>query len=130
MTQLSRQRSEISKFATSSLISLVCYHFLISKTRRTAIAPSNRETFSPIELLHTDLLGPMKPSPFGGRKYALGIMDGYSAKSDVYYLTNKDVSYDCIKTYQNESKKATGQLLQYIRLDGAGENRSRLIKRL
>lgn len=68
------------------------------KTTRTQIDSSDRETSARMELIHIDLLGPMPNLSIDGRQYTLGILDDYTAKSGVFFLTHKPEIYDFVKS--------------------------------
>lgn len=43
----------------------------------------------PLELVHTDLCGPMQAESIGGNRYFLTFIDDYSRMCWVYFLRNK-----------------------------------------
>uniref|UniRef100_A0A1A8B2B7 Retrovirus-related Pol poly from transposon TNT 1-94 n=1 Tax=Nothobranchius furzeri TaxID=105023 RepID=A0A1A8B2B7_NOTFU len=49
----------------------------------------DRRANKPLELVHTDLAGPISPASKDGHKYALSFVDDYSSAIFVYFLRNK-----------------------------------------
>nr|GEV62411.1 retrovirus-related Pol polyprotein from transposon TNT 1-94 [Tanacetum cinerariifolium] len=54
---------------------------------------------SKLELLHTDLCGPMRVASINGKKYSLVILDDYSQYTWVYFLYSKDETLEIIKKF-------------------------------
>ena len=50
---------------------------------------STTRATKPLELIHTDVCGPIKPNSFGKNKYFLLFIDDYSRKTWVYFLKEK-----------------------------------------
>ena len=50
-------------------------------------------TKSPLELLHMDLMGPMRTTSLGGKKYILVMVDDYSRYTWVDFLRSKDETF-------------------------------------
>jgi hypothetical protein len=50
-------------------------------------------TEHPIELLHTDLVGPARVRSVGGRWYVLVVVDNYSRYAWVFFLEDKSETF-------------------------------------
>lgn len=127
---LMKSNTDIPKFSPSTVQSIFCHPCSVSKSKRAPVRTSSRSTVKPLELIHLDILGPMPQVSIGGRRYAIGIVDDWTAKSDVIFLSEKGEIHDAVQEYMHRSERVTGYRLQNIRLDGAGENRSDAIKSL
>jgi len=125
--RLSHQLSELPKFSMETLRNILCIPCSIYKAKRAPISGVPITSRDPLELIHIDILGPITPPSLSGNKYALGIVDDRTAKTDVFFLPEKKDLTDHLINYQARSERVTGFLLQNIRLDGAGENRSEII---
>jgi len=83
-----------------------CQHGEIAKT--SFKTKNILSTFSPLELLHIDLFGPVSTSSINGKKYGLLIVDDYSRWTWVKFLRTKDKAYDVFNNFyaqvQNEKK--------------------------
>ena len=88
----------------------------------------------PLELIYTDLCGPINVDSFGGSKYMLTFTDDYSRYTTVYLITSKSETLSKFKEYVNMVENSTGQQLkrlsifqekkdsvQKIRSDNSGE---------
>ena len=53
----------------------------------------------PLELVHTDLCGPMRTQSIGGSCYFLTFIDDYSRKTWVYFLKQKSKTFSKFKEF-------------------------------
>ena len=53
-----------------------------------------------LELVHTDVMGPMRTLSKGGAKYVLTIVDDYSRYVVAYFMKNKSEVAGKLKEYQ------------------------------
>ena len=60
--------------------------------------PDKRAT-KPLELVHTDLSGPITPTAKDGFKYAISFVDDFSGIINVYFLKNKSDAAKAFKIY-------------------------------
>jgi gag-polypeptide of LTR copia-type/Integrase core domain/GAG-pre-integrase domain len=74
-----------------------------------------------LELVHTDLCGPMETPSFGGSKYFLLFIDDFSRMSWVYFLQNKSETFNCFTKFKAYVEKQTGEKLKKLRSDRGGE---------
>ena len=54
-------------------------------------------TCTPLEIVHSDICGPMQTSSIGGCNYFLTFIDDYSRKTWVYFLKNKSDAFSCFQ---------------------------------
>ena len=74
---------------------------------------------SPLQLLHSDLAGPITPESKGGHKYAMVFVDDYSGDLGVYFLKNKS---DAVRaTEQFLADTAPYGTVKRLRSDNGGE---------
>ncbi|POM76055.1 Rve domain containing hypothetical protein [Phytophthora palmivora] len=78
-------------------------------------------TRCPLDLAHTDVMGPMKTKSKGGARYVLTFVDDYSRFVVAYFLTMKsEVSSNFesfVKLYENQ----WGRRIKYLRSDNGTE---------
>ncbi len=83
--------------------------------------PDREKTTQVLQLVHTDLCGPMPvPSP-SGKRYVLTFLDDWSRCLKIYLLATKDQVLDCFKQYKMAVEKSTGKCIKILRSDGGGE---------
>jgi hypothetical protein len=78
-----------------------------------------------LELVHTDLCGPMQTDSIGGSFYFLTFIDDFSRKIWIYFLRHKSETFEKFKEFKAEAEKQSGKYIKALRLDGGGEYDSR-----
>ena len=78
----------------------------------------NRER---LELVHSDLMGPVTPKSLGGSEYILTIIDDRSRYTWVYLLKRKDEVFGRFQEWKKEVERSTGLKLKTLRSDNGGE---------
>ncbi|KAL3835280.1 hypothetical protein ACJIZ3_003671 [Penstemon smallii] len=99
-----------------------CAHCLAGKQRRLSFQshpPSRKPDL--LELVHSDICGPLKEKSFGGARYFATFIDDHSRKVCVYLLKTKDQVLDAFKQFQASAERQTGKKLKCIRSDNGGE---------
>ncbi|WVZ81049.1 LOW QUALITY PROTEIN: hypothetical protein U9M48_028476 [Paspalum notatum var. saurae] len=79
----------------------------------------------PLELVHDDLCGPIKPATHGGRRYFLLLVDDSSRFMWLRLLTAKDHAVEAIKEIKARAEMEMGKKLKVLRTDRGGEFDSR-----
>lgn len=117
----------VPDFSMRTLNDIFCPDCQIAKAKRAPVQKSNRITTRALELVHMDVLGPMRMKSLGGRSYVLGIVDDFTAYSDIFVLSKRSQVYDALCEYIGRTERTTGLSLQSIRLDGAGEHKGEIV---
>ena len=107
---------------------------LINKTNRVCegfiFGKQHRETFpvgksyrarSPLEIVHSDICGPMQTTSIGGCKYFLTFIDDYSRKTWVYFLKHKSDAFSCFQQFKALVEKQSGYRINIQKTDRGGE---------
>ena len=102
--------------------SSICETCIAGKQTRLPFPKHTQHRASkPLQLLHADLWGPAPVSSYSGARYFLSIIDDYSRKNWVYFLTQKGAAFDTFCTFQGMVEKETGLHIVSIRTDRGGE---------
>lgn len=80
-----------------------------------------RQTKAILELVHSDLCGPITSKSIGGSKYFLTITDNYSQKTVVYCLKAKGEVVNYIRKYIARVERKTNRKVKRIRTDNGLE---------
>nr|AAV88069.1 hypothetical retrotransposon [Ipomoea batatas] len=99
-----------------------CVHCLAGKQRRVSFMshPPTRKS-EPLDLIHSDVCGPMKVRSLGGASYFVTFIDDYSRKLWVYTLKHKSDVLGVFKEFHALVERQTGKKLKCIRTDNGGE---------
>lgn len=80
-----------------------------------------KRTDKPLELIHSDVCGPMQECSWGGARYLLTFTDDYSRKTFGYLLRNKSEVMSCFINFKALTEKQTGFAIKSLRSDNGGE---------
>ncbi|GBN12713.1 Retrovirus-related Pol polyprotein from transposon TNT 1-94 [Araneus ventricosus] len=75
----------------------------------------------PLDLVHSDLCGPMPTQSVSGKHYILTFVDDYSRYSMIYLLSKKDEVLSKLKEYIAMTRNKFGRTLKVLRSDNGGE---------
>ncbi|KAA0043129.1 gag/pol protein [Cucumis melo var. makuwa] len=79
-----------------------------------------------LEIVHSDLWGPMNVKARGGYEYFISFIDDYSRYGHVYLghvylIQNKSDSFEMFKEYKAEVENESGKTIKTFRSDRGGE---------
>lgn len=90
------------------------------QTRNPFIEKRQRAT-RPLEIIHTDICGPVEPITWDGMKYFISFLDDYTHFTTVYLLTGKYEAVQAIKDFIKESETKWNLKTAKIRCDNGKE---------
>ena len=99
----------------------LCEHCIYGKHTRLTSRPLDKELGSPLDLVHSDLCGPMPVKSLGGASYFLTFIDDSTRKVWVYLLKNKSDTFDAFKKFLAMVENQSGRKLKTLRTDNGGE---------
>ena len=77
-----------------------------------------------LELVHSDICGPITLHSNGGKRYIITFIDDYSCKIWVYFLQEKFESFVAFKSYKTLVEKEVGNPIKVLHMDRDGEYNS------
>ena len=80
-----------------------------------------RLPFTPLELIHSDIVGPFPPMSMSQDKYVLTFIDDFSRYCWVYFLKLKSDVFDHFKVFKALIENQSGRKLNIRRSDNGGE---------
>eukprot|EP00253_Pinus_taeda_P029709 PITA_29709 len=78
-------------------------------------------TSAPLQLVHSDLCGPLPVVSFSGYKYFLTFIDDFSRRTWVYFLKLKSEVFNMFMAFKAFVEKQSGHQLLKLRFDNGGE---------
>ena len=79
------------------------------------------ESFRKLELIYSNICGPISPTLNGQKRYLICFIDDFSKKSWVYFLTYKAYVFSVFKQFITSVEKAYGLSIKCLRIDHGGE---------
>ena len=103
----------------------VCEGCALGKSHRTAMPKhGTSRTTRLLELVHTDICGPMQVDSLGGKKYFITFIDDYSRAIVIRTITKKSEALDSFVIFKAWAENQTGQRIKTLRSDRGGEYNS------
>ena len=99
----------------------VCKCCCEGKQTRKSFKPSTKRASEVLQLIHSDLCGPMETTSLGGSRYFLTFMDDCTKKTFVYFLKSKDGVFDAFQHFKAYTEKQTGKSIKTLRSDNGTE---------
>ncbi|KAG7599301.1 Integrase catalytic core [Arabidopsis suecica] len=93
--------------------------------RRSFPKKSQSNTNKTLELIHSDVCGPMQTESINGSKYFLTFIDDFSRMTWVYFLKNKSEVITKFKIFKPYVENQSENRIKRLRTDGGGEFLSR-----
>ena len=99
----------------------VCHGCETGKSARKPFSGSSCKTTRILEIIHSDLAGPMQARSIQGSSYMATFLDNYSHHAVVHFLQTKDQFVDALKQFLAWSETQTLEKLCALHLDQGGE---------
>ena len=99
----------------------ICEPCAIGKGFRSQNHNSSEISAQTLQLLHTDLGGPITPKTFGGAAYYMTVTDDFSRYSWIFLLKKKDEAFQNLKELILRLEKESNHKVQRVRSDNGGE---------
>lgn len=93
----------------------------MGKQKREKFDTSTSRTTKELELVHSDVCGPMETKTIGGARYMLTFTDDYTRKTFVYFLAEKTQVLNTLIEFKNFVEKQTGERIKTLRTDNGTE---------
>ncbi|KAJ0599629.1 putative RNA-directed DNA polymerase [Helianthus annuus] len=84
------------------------------------------QSSEPLQLVHSDICGPMRTESIGGCRYFITFIDDYTRKTWVYFLKFKSEALNYFKIFKALNEKQSNHLVKTLRTDRGGEYCSKL----
>lgn len=107
----------VLKLKTDNIFCQTCNE---GKMSRRPFKSSNTRATKLLELIHTDVCGPVTPS-IGGAKYFVTFIDDFSKKVNIFAIKNKSDVFQKFVDYKNSVEKCLEKNIKIVRSDGGGE---------
>ena len=117
-------KNSLIPFAKGTILS-PCDNCLFGKHHRVSFHTSDKKKNNLLELVYSDVCGPIEVESLGGNKYFLTFIDNASRKVWVYFLKTKDQVFKFFQRFHAMVERETGKPLKCLRTDNGGEYTSK-----
>lgn len=98
-----------------------CLTCLKAKQTKLPFSTERRRATRPLEVIHSDVCGPVDPPTWDGRRYFLTVLDDYTHFCQVYLLRSKAETPMYLKEFVKEAEAYKNIKVHKIRCDNGGE---------
>jgi hypothetical protein len=99
----------------------ICKGCSLGKNTKKPYPLSNRKSLGVLDLIHSDLCGPMSAPSMNGCIYYIIFIDDCSRKTWIYFLKTKDESFSRFQDFKNLVENQTGRHIRVFRIDNGKE---------
>ena len=99
----------------------LCKNCQIGKMEKTSFKSKNYQSEDILEIVHTDLCGPIGIESYSGEKIFILFVDDCSRMMIFKYLKENKKAFEKFKWYLARVEKETRKILKWLRLDRGGE---------
>lgn len=109
---------EIGDFKIPSELCRTC---VLAKQIRNSYPSKGNRASEVLELIHTDVNGPLPSASLAGSKYFVTFIDDHSKKVFLYTMKLKSEVFDKLMEFKTLAENQTGKKIKRIRSDNGGE---------
>jgi transposase InsO family protein len=99
----------------------LCKHCQQGKKTKTRFKSKEYSTTKPLEIVHTDLVGPTTTKGLKGERYFMLLVDDYTRMTAVFFLKNKSEAFENFKIYKEMVENEMDSRMKCLILDNGGE---------
>jgi hypothetical protein len=99
----------------------ICKGCALGKNTKKAYPHSNRKTSGILDLIHSDLCGPMTSPSMNGCLYYIIFIDDCSRKTWIFFFKTKDESFSKFQDFKNLVENQIGKHIHVFRTDNGKE---------
>lgn len=110
---------------TSTMDNLNCEICKKCKIHQLPYRSSENRAKSVLELVHSDICGPIETESLGGAKYFATFIDDHSRYTEIVVLRNRSEILNAFKDYKRRVEKETGHQIKKLRTDNTLEYKSK-----
>lgn len=94
---------------------------MLGKNIKKSFPSSNRRSKDVLELIHSDICGPMSSPSLSGYLYYVIFIDDFSCKTWIYFPKTKNETFSKFQEFKALVEKQTGKHICILRTDNGGE---------
>ena len=99
----------------------VCKGCALGKNVKKPYSSSSRRSKGILDLIHSDICGPMTAPSLGGCLYYVIFIDDHSRKTWIYFMKAKSETFAKFQEFKTFIEKQTGRHICALRFDNGGE---------
>jgi hypothetical protein len=106
----------------------VCRGCALGKNAKAAFPSSDSRSKEILDLVHSDVCGPMSVPSTSGCRYYVTFIDDYSRRTWIFFMKTKDEVFSRFREFRALVENQTGKKIKVLRSDNGGEYTSNEFK--
>jgi transposase InsO family protein len=106
----------------------VCKGCALGKYTKTTFPSNDNRSKGVLDLVHSDVCGPMFSTSLTGCEYFVTFVDDFSRKTWIYFMRAKDEVFSRFQEFKAFVENATGRKIKILRSDNGGEYTGKAFK--
>ena len=98
-----------------------CEPCLMGKMTKTLFSGTMERATGLLEIIHTDVCGPMSVEACGGYRYFLTFTDDLRRYGYIYLMKHKSETFEKFKEFQSEVENQRNRKIKFLQSDRGGE---------
>ena len=111
----------VEGMSNSSLDFDFCENCVYGKQNQVSFPSGGKRTKQILELVHSDVFGPVKVPSLGKSVYYVSFIDDFSRNTWIYFLKKKSEVFDRFKEFKALVENQTEKKIKVLRTDNGGE---------
>jgi transposase InsO family protein len=103
----------------------ICRGCALGKNAKGYFPSSDNRSKGILDLVHSDVCGPMTVASLGGFLYYVIFIDDFSWKTWIFFMKTKDEVFNRFQEFRAQVENLTGKKIKVLRSDNGGEYTSR-----
>ncbi|KAL4272543.1 hypothetical protein GQ457_13G024990 [Hibiscus cannabinus] len=100
---------------------IVCAGCQFGKAHQLPFKESKHQSKAPLELVHSDVFGPVKQTSLGGMKYMVTFIDDFSRYVWVYFMKEKSETFTKFREFKEKVESELDEKIMCLRTDNGKE---------
>jgi hypothetical protein len=119
--QLLHGKGMVEGMSNFSLDFYLCEHCVYGKHNRVRFPSCATRVEGILQLVHSDVFGPMSVPSLGKYVYYVSFMDDFLRNTWIYFVMNKSKVFDRFKYFKALEENQTEKIIKVSRMDNGGE---------
>eukprot|EP00253_Pinus_taeda_P026055 PITA_26055 len=111
----------VEGMSNSSLDFYFCENCVYGKQNQVSFPSGNKRAKQILELVHSNVFGPVKVPSLGNSVYYVSFIDDFSRNTWMYFLKKKSEVFDRFKEFKGLVENQTEKKIKVLRTDNGGE---------
>lgn len=104
-----------------SVSAIDCKICAVGKITNTPFPTGGPRTSGALDIIHTDVCGPMRTESVGGAQYFVTFIDDHTRWCEIYFMRNKSEVPQKFVEFTNFAERQTGQKIKAVQSDNGKE---------